>query len=324
MQNPNEVSKSALHAQLPYCVTETDFASFGDSYRGKVRDNYARGSSRIMVTTDRLSCFDRVVTAIPYKGVTLQALALYWFSRAAHIIPHHVERVLDPQIMLVTACEVLPIEVVVRGYLAGSAWRDYEAGRAVSGVKLANRMRRYQKLSEPILTPSTKAAAGDHDLPISEQEIIAQKIIAPALWTKVARTAQELFAQASDEVKKRGLILADTKYEFGLKGGELMLVDEIHTLDSSRYWKMDSYAQRFESNQEPEMLDKEPTRQWLLAQGFKGDGMIPEFTAEHRCAIGEHYINSAQLITGLQIELPPAGDSMQRMQSALTNAALGS
>ncbi len=292
------ISDQEILTQLPFVLSGTNFDFLGERYEGKVRDNYVVGKRRVLVTTDRLSCFDRVVTTVPFKGQVLNDLARFWFEKVVQIAPNHVLESPHPNVLIGREAQVLPIEVVVREYLAGSAWRDYVEGKPVSGVVLPKGMRVSERLQTPIVTPSTKAERGTHDEPISEAEVLSRGIVAPALWEQMRETALKLFAFGREEVARRGLILVDTKYEFGIVDGELLLVDEIHTLDSSRFWKASSYAERFERGELPEMLDKEPVRQWLLAQGFKGDGKIPEFSAEKRVEISRHYIDAYELVTG--------------------------
>ena len=310
------LSNETLVKQLPYVLTSTDLPFLGEKYVGKVRDNYSRGSVRCLITTDRLSCFDVVVTAIPFKGQVLNQLAANWFEKTEHIIPNHLIDVPDPMVMVVRNCAILPLEVVVRGYLAGSAWRDYQAGKAISGVNLPPGMRPSQKLAEPILTPSTKAEKGSHDRPISEAEILQSGIVEKKIWEQIRLVALELFRFGQHEAARHGLILVDTKYEFGVAEGRLYLVDEIHTLDSSRYWVAESYPAHFEAGSAPEMLDKEPTRQWLLQQGYCGDGPIPEFTPDHRVAIARHYIGSYERISGQAFQAMP-GDVSARIEQRM-------
>ena len=310
------LSDNDLELQLQHVLRQTDFGFLGEPYIGKVRDCYVRGDVRILITSDRLSCFDVVVTSVPFKGQVLNQLAEHWFGLARGIIANHIIDVPDPNVMVVRNCEILPVEVVVRGYLTGSAWRDYEAGRAVSGVELPPGMRASQELPEVIITPSTKAAKGSHDLPVSEEEIVSSGLVSRRRWDEVRQAALALFALGQSKARENGLILVDTKYEFGVLGDALVLADEVHTLDSSRYWVAANYAERFEAGQPPEMLDKEPTRQWLLERGFKGDGPIPEFTAGHRVAIARHYISSFERISGKAFA-GAAGPVAPRIESSL-------
>lgn len=316
----SRVSEETLRRQLPYVLAGTDFGFLGERYEGKVRDCYVRGDRRILITTDRLSCFDVVVTTVPFKGQVLNALAVSWFERTRHIIPNHILDVPDPNVMVVRNVEILPVEVIVRAYLTGSAWRDYQAGRAISGVRLPAGMRPSQKLPEMILTPSTKAERGVHDQPISEEEILSSGLVAERIWTQVREAAIALFELGQRRAAERGLILVDTKYEFGLLDGTLVLADEIHTLDSSRYWIAATYPQRFERGETPEMLDKEPVRQWLLAQGYKGDGPIPRFTDEYRVELARHYIESYERISGAEFHAE-AGAQLERIERNLNHSA---
>ena len=310
------MEQSKILAQLSHCLVDTEFDFLGPKYSGKVRDCYVQDGKRILVTTDRLSCFDRVVTAVPFKGEVLTSLAMFWFDKVKAVIPHHVVSRPDANVIIGNEASVIPIEVVVRGYLTGSAWRDYQAGKTISGITLPAGMKKDEKFPTPLLTPSTKADKGDHDLPISESEILHRELVSEPLWKQIAATAFSLFEIGSDWAKSRGLILVDTKYEFGLYKGQLLLVDEIHTLDSSRYWVESSYAEKFQSSTDQAMLDKEPTRQWLLSQGFAGDGEIPEFTDAHRCDIARHYISSYEQITG-QTFIGTPGDPISRMEKNL-------
>ena len=312
------LSDAELRAQLPYVLTDTNFDFLGQRYEGKVRDNYSHGEIRFLVTSDRLSCFDVVVTTIPFKGQVLNELAWRWFKQTADIIPNHVVDVPDPNVMVVRSCEILPVEVIVRAYLTGSAWRDYQEGQEISGIKLPPGLRASEQLPEVIITPSTKAARGSHDEPISEAEIVKRGLVAPKTWQQVRESALALFKKGSEGAAKQGLILVDTKYEFGIRGGRLILADEIHTLDSSRYWIASSYRQRFEAGAAPEMLDKEPMRQWLLSQGYKGSGEIPVFTAEHRVAIARHYLDSFEKISGVTFE-GQVGPIPSRIEQNLRN-----
>lgn len=282
-------------------IVSTDFTWLGEKYQGKVRDNYSQNEKRVIIATDRLSCFDRVVTTVPFKGRVLSQLALWWFKQTETIIPNHLIANPHPNAVVVKNCEVLPIEVVIRSYLTGSAWRDYEAGKAISGIELPAGMKPNQKLPELIVTPSTKAELGTHDEPISEKEILEKEIVSAKVWQKMREAALRLFQLGERRCQDNGLLFVDTKYEFGIFEHQVLLVDEIHTLDSSRFWVEESYQQRFAGGESPEMLDKEPVRQWLLQQGFKGDGPIPAFSDEYRLSLAQHYIDSYKRISGEEL-----------------------
>ena len=310
------LSDSDIRRQIPNLLAGTRFDFLGARYEGKVRDNYTLGGTRFLIATDRLSCFDRVVSTIPFKGQVLTDLAAFWFERSRDIIANHLIDIPDPNTMVVKQCEVLPVEVIVRGYLAGSAWRDYQAGKAISGVTLPPGLRMSSKLPQIIVTPSTKAEKNSHDLPISEKEIVERGLLSRSLWEQVRETALALFALGTREVAKRGLLMVDTKYEFGMLNGKLVLVDEIHTLDSSRFWMESSYAERYEAGTSPEMLDREPVRQWLLAQNFKGDGPIPLFSDDYRTEVARHYLGAYEMVVGAPLKTE-VGDVLSRVERNL-------
>jgi len=312
--------KEITKKQLQYVLKETHLEFLGKRSDGKVRESYVLDNIRYLVATDRLSCFDVVLTHIPFKGQVLTQLAADWFGKTKDIIANHLIEVPDPNVMVVKECSVVPVEVVVRGYLAGSAWRDYKSGKKISGVQLPADMKMSQKLEKPILTPATKAEKGDHDQPISEAEIISKGIVEKKVWEEISEVALALFELGTKEAKKQGLILVDTKYEFGLNGEQLTLVDEIHTLDSSRYWRAKSYQERFDADKDQEMLDKEPVRQWLLSQGYQGEGEPPAFTEDYILEIAEHYISSYEEITGQTFD-PIAGDTHARIKENLEEHA---
>jgi phosphoribosylaminoimidazole-succinocarboxamide synthase len=309
MQDANDRAGS-----LPRSLEETDFPWLGKRYRGKVRDSYTLGDHRILIATDRLSAFDRSICAIPGKGQVLTQMARYWFERTSHIAENHVIAVPDPSVTVAREVSIIPVEVVVRGYLAGGAWRDYKAGRPISGVLLPPGLKEFEQLPQPIVTPSTKEAVGSHDLPISESELVARGLVAGVVWEQVRATALALFTFASKEVEQRGLLLADTKYEFGLLGESVVLADEIHTLDCSRYWVRETYEQALSVGAAPEMLDKEPIRRWLMQQGFSGEGEVPMVSDEYKGELREYYRVSAERITGQRLSLNDT-DPIQRIEA---------
>lgn len=305
-----------LREQLAHVLDSTDFNFLGEKYEGKVRDSYINGDTRFLITTDRLSCFDVVVTTVPLKGQVLNQLAVHWFEKSSDIVENHLLDVPDPNVMVVKNCEILPVEVVVRGYLTGSAWRAYQSGKDVSGITLPAGMRESQAFEKPLITPSTKAERGSHDEPISEKDLVQRGLVNPRLWEQVREVSFALFEKGQRFAESQSLILVDTKYEFGLYEDRLMLVDEIHTLDSSRYWVKESYEELFESGQTQRMLDKEPTRQWLLSQGYQGDGPVPTFSDEHRLAISKHYMDSFEQLSGKSFE-PIFGPTKDRIEAVL-------
>lgn len=277
-------------------------------YSGKVRDVLDLGDRLLITVTDRISAFDRVLSTIPFKGEVLSRISAGWFALTGDIIPNHVVEALSPRTTVVRKAEVLPVEVVVRGHLTGSAWRDYQAGRPVSGIRLPGGMRKNQAFDRPLLTPSTKAGAGEHDEPVSEEEIVRRGLVPAELWEKVRFAALALFRRGREISRSRGLILVDTKYEFGLlPDGGLILVDEIHTPDSSRYWHADSWDGKSQSGEEPRGLDKEYFRGWLLERGYSGDGAPPQIPDEVRLEVSRRYIEAFEAVSGEKF-VPSAGD----------------
>ncbi len=276
--------------------------------RGKVRDSFELGERLLIVTTDRISAFDRVLTTIPFKGEVLNRLSVHWFNATRDLFPNHLIEQASPRSMLVAKGEVIPIEVVVRGYLTGSAWRDYENGRAVSGVSLPAGMRVNERFPEPLLTPSTKEEQGRHDEPISREEILRRGIVRAERWAEIERAARALFRRGRELSAARGLILVDTKYEFALSEGQLMVVDEMHTPDSSRFWLADSYDELFRAGKDQRKIDKEYLRQWLMERGFSGEGEPPAIPDEVRAEVAWRYIQAYQLITGEEF-VPQSLDS---------------
>lgn len=291
---------SELAAQLPLVYADSNLDYLGQKHIGKVRDSYVRGDVRYLVATDRLSCFDVVVTSLPFKGEVLTQLAAHWFKLIDGIVPHHVIDVPDPQVMVVKNGVVIPIEVVVRGYLAGGGWRAYQKAPVLSGVKLPPGLTEFAKLPEAMLTPSTKAPQGEHDEAITVAEIVNSGIVSRQQWDEIAECSLALFARATEHAARQGLILVDTKFEFALCDNKLTLVDEIFTLDSSRYWIAETYQSRLSSGEAPQMLDKEPVRRWLVAAGYMGEGAVPQFTDQHRCELARHYIDAFAQITGAE------------------------
>ena len=268
----------------------------------KVRDRVDLGSRLLLVTSDRVSAFDRILTTIPLKGQVLNQLSVFWFERTSDIVANHLLREVTPRSMLVRRCAVVPVEVVVRGYLTGSAWRDYQREGAVSGIRLPPGMRADQQFSRPLLTPATKAAGGAHDRPVSRAELLAGGVVSAELWQRIETVALQLYARGVEHAARRGLILVDTKYEFGTIGGELVLADEVHTPDSSRYWYRDGYPERFARGEPQRKLDKEFLRVWLMERGFMGDGAPPAIPAAVRQELSLRYQEAYRLLTGHRLE----------------------
>ncbi len=266
--------------------------------RGKVRDVVDLGNELLITTTDRISAFDRVLTTVPCKGEVLNTLSLFWFQQTTDLIANTVREEVSARTIRAAKCRILPIEVVVRGFLTGSAWRDYQKQGVISGIRLAPDMRMNQRFDTPLLTPSTKEEKGLHDKPISSAEIVASGIVEKTVWDRVVRTSLALFRRGSEIAARNGLILVDTKYEFGLRDGELLLADEVHTPDSSRYWYAAGSEELFHEGKPQRELDKEYLRQWLLARGWKGDGAPPDIPIEVRIEVARKYVTAWQTITG--------------------------
>ncbi len=266
-------------------------------YRGKVREVLTRGDEMVIVATDRVSAFDRVLGVVPRKGEVLNRISEFWFRATADVCANHYRRVLTPRSMLVTPCRVYPVEVVVRGYLTGSAWREYAAGRPVSGVTVPPGMRENQEFSGAIITPSTKENDGDHDRPISCADIVATGIVPADDWAAIERSALALFARGQEIARANGLILVDTKYEFGHDGERIVVVDEMHTPDSSRFWYASTYAERFAAGERPDELDKEYLRRTLMECGYTGDGEPPEIPMTVVSELSAKYVAAFETIT---------------------------
>jgi phosphoribosylaminoimidazole-succinocarboxamide synthase len=267
-----------------------------------IKSSVSGGEQLVIVTSDRFSAFDRVLTTIPCKGEVLNRISLFWFEQTRDIVPNHILKPVYARSVLVNKNQVLPIEVVVRGYLTGSAWRDYQAGKSISGIKLPQGLRFNERFREPLFTPTTKETAG-HDRPISKEDIVKEGLLSARILEKVEKTALALFKRGTELLARQGLILVDTKYEFGLAGDELYLIDEVHTPDSSRFWYADTYEALFARGEKQRELDKEYLRRWLMEErNYMGDGPIPEIPDEIRIDVAERYIKAYELITGETFE----------------------
>jgi phosphoribosylaminoimidazole-succinocarboxamide synthase len=282
-----------------------------DRRDGKVRVSYALGDEqRLFVTTDRLSAFDRVVAGVPYKGQVLNQLAAWWFGRTADVVANHVVAVPDPNLLVARAATTLPVEVVVRGYITGvtstSLWRAYADGaRTIYGHRFPDGLRKNTALPAPIVTPTTKPPAGStvHDEPLTSPEVVERGLVEAGRWQHVTDVALEVFRRGQEVAAAAGLILADTKYEFGLAAdGELLLIDELHTPDSSRFWVAATYEERLAAGEEPESLDKEVVRRALADAGFTGDGDVPDLPDDVWSATSSRYIDAYERLTGSSFE----------------------
>lgn len=301
-------------------ISETNFKLSGLTgfYRGKVRDVYTiRDRWMIMVATDRISAFDVVLPrAIPYKGQVLTQIASRFLDLTADICPNWKTSTPDPMVMAGHRCEPFPVEMIIRGYLTGSSWRTYKSGaRSICGVPIPDGMREHQRFAEPIITPTTKAVEG-HDEDISKEEIIRQGLVSAEDYAILEDYTRRLFQRGSEIAARHGLILVDTKYEFGKKDGKIYLIDEIHTPDSSRYFYADGFEQRFAAGEPQRQLSKEFVREWLMENGFQGkEGQrVPEMTDEVVQHISERYIELYEQITGEKFVREESSDVMARVE----------
>lgn len=276
-----------------------------DRRDGKVRVSYQLDNdNRLFVTTDRLSAFDRVIAGVPYKGQVLNELAAWWFAQTTDIVPNHVVSVPDPNVLIARNATPLPVEVVVRGYITGvtstSLWQQYADGaRTIYGHPFPDGLLKNTALPHALVTPTTKAEDGGHDEPLTVADVISRRLVPPQLWGETVEAALRLFQRGQQVSADAGLILADTKYEFGLDDdGRLMLIDEMHTPDSSRYWVADSYEERLATGDEPESLDKEVVRRALLATGYRGEGPPPSLPDEVWQQTSARYIDAYERLTG--------------------------
>ena len=293
--------------------TEFNFPGQQSLYHGKVRDVYdINGDTLVMVATDRISAFDVVLPkGIPFKGQVLNQIAAYFLDATANDVPNWKLATPDPMVTIGHKCEGFRVEMIIRGYLTGSAWREYKAGaRLLCGVPLPEGMRENQKFDTPIITPTTKAEAG-HDENISREEIIAQGIVSREHYEVMEQYTRRLFEIGTRMAAEKGLILVDTKYEFGLRDGKVILIDEIHTPDSSRYFYADGYQQRFEAGEPQRQLSKEFVRQWLIENGFMGrpGEVVPEMTDEICDSISQRYIELYEHVTGQKF-VPAVSDDL--------------
>ena len=311
--------------ELPPALAQTDLG-LGDRYQGKVRDTYDAGDGRlVLVTTDRISAFDHVLRqAIPLKGQVLNGVAAHFFERTADVAPNHVLSVPDPNVTVGVRCEPLPIEFVVRGYLAGHAWRVYrEGGRELCGEPLPDGLREGEALPRPLLTPATKAVEG-HDEDVSRLEIVARGLLDADTLGEAAALAFAVFDRGTHLAAERGLILVDTKYEFGrAPDGRLLLIDEVHTPDSSRYYYADTYEERLRAGRPQRQLSKEFVREWLMDHGFRGlDGQtLPDLPPEFVREVSARYVELYETVTGRAFEPDRSPDPEARIRQALGGAA---
>jgi phosphoribosylaminoimidazole-succinocarboxamide synthase len=321
------VSQEILTEGLSKTLKGTNFESLGRKYEGKVRDCYITDGRRYIVVTDRISAFDRVLTTLPFKGQVLNGLAAHWFRETREVAPNHMLSVPDENVLEARQCEPLPVELVVRAYLTGvtstSIWTHYERGeRVFCGHRLPDGLRKHEALPEPILTPSTKAEKGGHDVSASREEILSMGKVSARDFDAAAEIAMALFAFGQRRCAERGLILVDTKYELGFMRDELLLIDEIHTPDSSRFWIAEGSMERFEKGESQQMLDKENLRQWLITErGFSGQGTPPAIPDDVRVMLADKYLTAYERITGSKFDLK-VGSVTERLEKNLKAAKL--
>lgn len=314
------IDPKLLEEQCERTLERTDFPGLGRRIEGKVRDSYVADGRRTIVVSDRVSCFDVVVGTIPFKGQVLNQVAAFWFEKTAPIARNHLESVPDPNVSVVREVRILPVEFVYRGYLTGvsntSIWTAYSRGeREYCGHRLPDGMTKHEPLPAPLLTPTTKAEHGAHDELTSREALIASGAIGEELYDRAADLTAKLFEEGTRFAASRGLILVDTKYELGVDAdGELVVADEIHTPDSSRYWYRDSYERALAQGEDPPALDKEYVRRWLVEQGYRGEGAPPALPTAVRCEAARRYVEAYERVTGLGFEpdLEPPRDRIVR------------
>ena len=315
------MDRQLIRDHLDRTIEETQLPALGERYEGKVRDTYRSGDRLILVTSDRISAFDHVLRqTIPFKGQVLNQTAAFFFDATEDLVPNHVRSVPDPNVTVATACDPIPLEFVVRGYLEGHAWREYERGvRTLCGKTLPDGLRQGEQLPEPILTPATKAEEG-HDEDISRAEAIERGLIDADTFDQLEEYALQLFERGSELAKENGLLLVDTKYEFGRRSdGTLVLIDEVHTPDSSRYYYQDGYQERLAAGETQEQLSKEFVREWLMDHGFQGkEGQtLPDLPDDFRVTVAERYIELFETVTGASFDPDLHPDPESRIRQAL-------
>ena len=304
--------KETLEKIANQALLSVDIPELGEKTKGKVRDIYQQESGDrkelVIITTDRLSAFDRVLGAVPYKGQVLNQLSLYWFDLLKDIIGNYVLEAPHPNVTVGHKCEVLPVEVIVRGYITGvtktALWYRYSLGeRNIYGHDFPDGLQKNQELPNPVITPTTKGGPTGHDERLTCAEVVEKNYLDQNTWDKVQEAALAIFVRGQEIAQKAGLILVDTKYEFGrLPSGEVVLIDEVHTPDSSRFWKKESYQARFEAAEEPENFDKEFIRLWYAERGYRGDGEPPEWNDELAIDASLRYQQVYEMLTGESFE----------------------
>lgn len=322
------IDEKIIIETLPNVLKTIDLPQLGEKKQGKVRDFYILPDKRVTITTDRQSAFDVILGHIPYKGAVLNSLAAFWFEKTKDIVQNHVISTPDPNVLVSKHCKSIPVEMVVRGYLSGvtttSIWHSYEKGeRTIYGIKFPDGMKKNEKLHQPIITPTTHPEAGStvHDERLTREEILSKNIVPEKLYKQMEEVALALFDFGSKWCKAHGLILVDTKYEFGIHDGKLMLIDEMHTPDSSRFWIADTYEERLAKGMEPENFDKEFLRLWYAEKGYKGNGTPPPMSEELIIQTAQRYIAVYEKLTGQTFE-PFNYPIEERIKENLTKAGI--
>jgi phosphoribosylaminoimidazole-succinocarboxamide synthase len=306
------LNEETLKKLVPLALAGVDIPELGQKIQGKVRDIYKRRrkgrEELILITTDRLSAFDRVLGLVPYKGQVLTQLSAFWFEQIKDVIGNHLIELPDPNVMVAYECEAIPVEVIVRGYITGvtktALWYRYSLGeRAIYGHHFPDGLQKNQLLPQPIITPTTKGGPTGHDERLTCAEVIETGLLDRVTWDKVQESALEIFRRGQEVAGKAGLILVDTKYEFGrLPNGEVALIDEVHTPDSSRFWRADSYESRIAAGEEPENFDKEFIRLWYAERGYRGDGEPPAWDHDLAVKASLRYQQVYEMLTGQTFE----------------------
>lgn len=316
------LTDAELRFGLDHCLAEATFTDLGPHYAGKVRDCYDRGDDLVLIASDRVSAFDRVIGLIPYKGQILTQLAAYWFTEMGDRFPSHFKSAPDPSVTIGKKCRPFALEMVVRSYLTGvtstSIWYHYERGqRDFGGITLRDGMRKNEQLPKPLLTPSTKAEKGHHDETVSRQALLDRKIVTPAELDEIEALCLGLFAEAQTRLAARGVLLVDTKYELGRDPeGRIVFIDEVHTPDSSRLWDAGDYAERVSQGEEPTSLDKEYLRRYLKSVGYAGEGPPPPLPDEVRAEMTRRYATAFERTTGRAF-VPETSEPLPRIRKQL-------
>ena len=314
------IDKKIIKNQIKDAIDKILVKGLGKRANGKVRDWFVKDNLRILISTDRISAFDKVLGLVPNRGAVLNKLSEFWFEATRDIVQNHMIGTIDPNVMLVSQCATIPVEVVVRGYITGvtdtSLWKQYSDGkRTIYGIKFPDNLKKNQKLKKFVITPTTRATGPNgHDEPITKAEIISKKLVTVTNWAKIEKIALSLFQRGTDIYSKKGFILADTKYEFGLDHrGKIILIDEVHTPDSSRIWQKASYAKRFKNGEEMENFDKETMRLWFVSQGYHGRGKAPKMPEDLVVELSQKYQEVYEKVTGVKFTTDPTIKPKERI-----------